>query len=113
MNRKQKVLTIIALIAFVVIGLCHYLAWAPIVFRISESVPYTEWKQVTYHKAKQIHDSKYFDVIFLGSVIQQGGYTTNSAIFHPVTKDEITAIGETRVGTAPIPSDAIILHYMP
>jgi len=29
MNRKQKVLTVIALIAFTVIGACHYLAWIP------------------------------------------------------------------------------------
>ena len=29
MNRKQKVLTVIALVAFVVIGACHYLAWIP------------------------------------------------------------------------------------
>jgi hypothetical protein len=32
MNRKQRVLTIFALIAFVVIGWCHYLAWPPMRF---------------------------------------------------------------------------------
>ena len=32
MNRKQKVLTIIALVAFVVIGAGHYLAW-PIILQ--------------------------------------------------------------------------------
>lgn len=32
MNRKQKVLTIIALIAFVVIGACHYLPWPLVEF---------------------------------------------------------------------------------
>ena len=52
MNRKQKVLTVIALIAFVVIGVCHYLAWPPIVFHVTQSVPYTEWKQLTYDEAK-------------------------------------------------------------
>jgi hypothetical protein len=32
MNRKQKVLTVIALIAFVVIGVCHYLGSPPVIF---------------------------------------------------------------------------------
>ena len=41
MNRKQKVLTIIALIAFVVIGACHYLAiasYAPWIFWVDPKI---------------------------------------------------------------------------
>ena len=41
MNRKQKVLTIIALVAFVAIGVCHYLGF-------KTYLDYTKPRQQTY-----------------------------------------------------------------
>jgi hypothetical protein len=48
LNRKQKVLTVIALIAFVVIGASHYLDCG-----FYQREPVTEWKELTYAEAQQ------------------------------------------------------------
>ncbi|SRR6266481_6656094 len=44
MNRKQKVLTVIALVAFVVIGWCNYLGWPPIHLFDHDFVPFDDDK---------------------------------------------------------------------
>jgi hypothetical protein len=53
MNRKQKVLTVIALIAFVVIGAFHYLGWPTITFFRENTIPYTVWEETTWAEANQ------------------------------------------------------------
>ena len=50
MNRKQRVLTIIALIAFVVIGACHHLGWPPMEFHDSHQRAATLEEQVQRRK---------------------------------------------------------------
>jgi hypothetical protein len=76
MNRKQKVLTVIALIAFAVIGACHYLAWPPIVLYNYERFPLTVWKELTYQEAQEQHVAgKNLDLHFFAGLKQQGGYT--------------------------------------
>jgi hypothetical protein len=53
MNRKQKVLTIIALIAFVMIGACHYLAWIPHQdYSAGKYREETTWRMVTYQEGQ-------------------------------------------------------------
>jgi hypothetical protein len=54
MNRKQRLLTVIALIAFVVIGACHYLAWPPLRLYGYKRVPLTVWKELTYEFPEEI-----------------------------------------------------------
>jgi hypothetical protein len=57
MNKSQRVLTIIALAVFVVIGACHYLAWPPILFYDSvKVVDHTEWKHLTGDEIKRYND---------------------------------------------------------
>ena len=53
MNRKQRVLTVIALIAFAVIGALHYLGWPTITFFRDNSIPYTVWEETTWAEANQ------------------------------------------------------------
>jgi hypothetical protein len=53
MNRKQRVLTVIALIAFAVIGAFHYLDWPPITFFREHTIPYTAWEETTWAEANQ------------------------------------------------------------
>ena len=52
MNRKQRVLTILALVAFVVIGALHYVQWPRIVLFQHEAIPYTEWEETTWAEVK-------------------------------------------------------------
>jgi len=74
MNRKQKMLTMIALIAFVVIGACHYLDWG---FQHTEPATYTFWKELTYKEAQQevslIKDG--LERTFNDRLLAEGGYT--------------------------------------
>jgi hypothetical protein len=51
MNRKQKVLTVFALIAFAVIGECHYLAWIPHEdYSAGKYREETTWRMLTYEE---------------------------------------------------------------
>jgi hypothetical protein len=52
MNRKQRVLTVIALVAFVLIGACHYLAWPPLDLWKTHGLVVTEWEELTWEEAK-------------------------------------------------------------
>jgi hypothetical protein len=64
MNRKQKVLTVIALIAFVIIGAFHYLRWPPlhlVNYEIKKRV--VNWELLDWQKAKeqiQRNEEKWF-----------------------------------------------------
>ena len=56
MNKKHKVLTILALIAFVMIGACHYLQWPPIsLFRMAW-IPSIEWEEHSWKEVKPWQD---------------------------------------------------------
>jgi hypothetical protein len=73
MNKKQRVLTVIALVAFVVIGACRYLAWPLLLLYSYNWLPLTAWKELTYEEAQQQVPSKFLDLIFVGNLEKQGG----------------------------------------
>ena len=75
MNKKQRLLTIIALVAFALIGACHYLAWPPLVLYEQKWFFLTVWKELTYEEAQQqVHDRD-LNFIFAARLLEQGGYT--------------------------------------
>ncbi len=86
MNKNQRVLTLIALIAFVVIGVCHYLASPPLVSQTTRS---TVWKELTYEQAQRQAPSRFLDLIFVGNLEKQGGYTDSKGQWHAYTKDDV------------------------
>ena len=54
MNKKQRVLTVIALIAFLLIGACHYLRWPPlhlISYKTNKRI--VNWELLDWQKAKE------------------------------------------------------------
>lgn len=73
MNKKQKVLTVIALIAFIVIGAGHYLDWG-----LYRSEPITEWEEVTYEQAHLVISK----AEFAKRLLDQGGYTDSKGQWH-------------------------------
>jgi hypothetical protein len=92
MNRKQRVLTIWALIAFVVIGACHYLRWPPLVLYETKWVSYTLWEERTYEEARlKEPDNKFLDLIFIGNLEKQGGYTDAKGEWQTYRKDDLYA----------------------
>jgi hypothetical protein len=82
MNKKQRVLTIIALLAFVVTGVCHYLALYDDVW-----VPLTIWKELTYEEAQKEAPNDFLDLIFVGNLEKQGGYIDSKGQWQPYTND--------------------------
>jgi hypothetical protein len=92
MNRTQKVLTVIALIAFVVIGAGHYLAWSlswpPLLLYENRRVPLTVWKELTYQEAQQqigvilISFAPDLKTTFVNRLQEQGGYTDSKGQYH-------------------------------
>jgi hypothetical protein len=105
MNRKQKVLTVIALIAFVLIGAGHYLAWPPLSLYGYRWVPYPPvWKELTFDEAEQhvpglphtgkpaqnlqVPDGTTLYQIFIIRLQEQGGYTDSEGQYHTYSEDD-------------------------
>jgi hypothetical protein len=111
MNRKQKVLTIIALIAFVVIGSGHNLAWPLLVLHEDRDVPYTVWEEVTYDAAPQNVRQAFVD-----RLLEQGGYTDSKGQWqtYPVaTPTPTPARARLATDSKPHPKDGFDASYVP
>jgi hypothetical protein len=78
MNRKQKVLTIIALIAFVVIGACHYLDCG-----FYQPEPVYPWREYTHQQSSH----RISGAEFVKRLLDQGGYTDSKGQYQLYTKD--------------------------
>jgi hypothetical protein len=89
MNRKQRVLTVIALVAFVVIGACHYVDWG---FHSFRSVFHTHWKELTYKEAQQEVPDKDFKRTFNDRLLGQGGYTDANGQWQTYVDDDIAKL---------------------
>lgn len=101
MNKKQRVLTVIALITFVIIGAFHYLQWPPIVLYYYDWVPLNVWKELTYQEAKkQDVGDIFFDLDFVARLKQQGGYTDSQGKWLAYGEDAAS------ISFIPIPDDA-------
>jgi len=88
MNEKQRVLTVIALVAFVVIGACHYLAWPPLHLYVYKAFPLTLWKELTYEEAQQEVHEQNLDSLFIARLLEQGGYTDSKGTYYSYKKGD-------------------------
>ena len=98
MNKKQRVLTVTALIAFMVIGACHYLDWG-----LYQSEPVTEWEELTYEQTHLIISKGEF----AKRLLDQGGYTDSKGQWHSTKESKDVDLGIYLLKNAgEIPSDA-------
>jgi hypothetical protein len=83
MNRKQKGLTVIALIAFVIVGAFHYLGWPPLhLIDYETKKRIVNWELLDWQKAKvqmQRNEEKWFsddafDLAFAHTATYTHGY---------------------------------------
>jgi hypothetical protein len=107
MNGKQRVLTVIALIAFVVIGAFHYLEWPPIMLFGQRLIPYTRWEELTWKEAASKTNYRYVTgnpmlPYFQGAIKRQLAYEESMGLHNRYTADGKRTFTDAEVG---IPRD--------